>query len=301
MTVTEQVQGVEGKAQEEPERPVRHRLRHHLRHHPWRVAATVLVGLVVVGFAVTTGRYLLRSHPGAKSVSSAVERYRSSTTVTNPGSTNFAGPRPGVYQATGSGAERISFPPNSQADGAVMPVTVTAQRNGCWQWRIDYNTAHWHEYVFCPQKGRLMLVAQSNFQRWDFGSIKVTNLGRFTCVPPAPIVVQGAAPGQVFEQHCDGTNSAVKGPSVTEGPATVLGTVTMTIGGQQVRALEQTRVSHLSGSQKGTVTERWWFDAATGLPLRAERHYRVTSPSPVGHITYTEDGSWQLRSLAPAT
>jgi len=35
--------------------------------------------------------------------------------------------------------------------------------------------------------------------------------------------------------------------------------------------------------------------------LRAERNYRLTSPSPVGNITYTEQGSWQLSSLEPTT
>jgi hypothetical protein len=272
------------------------------RHHRWRIAVAVVVGLVVLAAAIPTLRYLARSHPGAKSVSSAVQRYRASTSTT-PGDAPliFQGPRPGVYQATGSGTEKISFPPNSQTDGAVMPITVTALSRGCWRWHLDYNTAHWHEYDFCPQKGSLMLVAQRNFQAWDFGSIKVTNLGLYTCTPPAPIVVEAARPGQSFEHHCTGTNSAVAGPSTVQGPATLVGTVELTIGGQKVLALHQKRLEHLSGAQKGTTTEEWWFDARTGLPLRAERHYDLTSPSPIGTVTYNETGSWQLSSMQPTS
>jgi hypothetical protein len=272
---------------------------HPHRHHPWRIGIAVVIGLLVLGAAVPIVSYLFRSHPGAKSVSSAVEGYRA-TTSTTPGA-GFEGVQPGVYQAKGSGTEKISVPPNSQADGAVMPITVTALGKGCWRWHIDYNTAHWHEYDFCPQQGSLMLVAQRNFQRWDFGRIKITNLGQYTCSPPAPIVVKDARPGQTFEHHCTGTNSAVTGPSSVEGPATIVGTVQLTIGGRKVLALHQTRVEHLSGAQKGTTTEEWWFDARTGLPLRAERHYDITSPSPVGTVDYTETGSWQLRSLQPTT
>ncbi len=270
-------------------------------HHPWRLAIGMVVALVVVASAVPTVRYLLRSHPGAKSVDSAVQRYRTSTTEGTGSATEFQGPQLGVYEAHGTGHEQISFPPNSQDDGAVMPITVSALSKGCWRWRIDYNTAHWHEYDFCPDKGALLLVAQGNFQRWDFGSLVVTNLGSYTCSPPAPIVVEGARTGQTYEHHCTGTNTAAAGISNVDGPATIAGTTTLTIGDQKVEALHQTRVEHLTGSQQGTVTEQWWFDTRTGLPLRAERHYQVTSPSPIGNVDYAESGSWQLASMHPST
>jgi len=277
------------------------RPQHHHRVLLWLlvagIALVVLVGLVVgVPFAL----YLHRSHPGAKSVGSAVQKFRSSTTTGNA-ATDLVGPVPGVYQATGHGTEQINFPPNSQSDGKVMPITITALSGGCWRWHLDYNTAHWHEYEFCNDKGSLLLVAQRNYQRWDFGAIKVTNLGSYTCKPPAPVMTTGAHPGQRFEHHCTGTNTAVRGASDVEGPVIMGATVTMDIGGQRVRAVRQTRVEQLSGAQTGSVTEQWWFDAKTGLPLRAERTYRIVSASPLGKITYTENGWWQLRSLEPTT
>ena len=257
--------------------------------------------VVLVGSAVPYLLYLRRSHPGAAPVSSAVQRYRASTSTTNDQAAELIGPQPGVYQAHGLGTERISFPPNSQTDGAVMPITVTPRPNGCWRWRIDYNTAHWHEYDFCARGDSLLLVAQRNFQRWDFGAIKVSNLGAYACSPPAPVMSNGAGPHASFEHRCTGTNSAVPGLSRVDGPVTMAGLTTLDIGGETVQALRQTRVEHLSGAQKGTVTEQWWFDARNGLPLRAERTYRVSSPSPVGNVVYTEHGWWQLTSLHPTT
>jgi len=273
--------------------------------HPLRRWLLLALVVAVVGVGVVAGTplllYLHRSHPGAKSVSSAVEKFRASTTTAGDGTTALVGPTSGVYQAIGQGTEKITFPPNSQSDGRIMPITVTTLPGGCWRWHLDYDTAHWHEYDFCQDRGSLLLVAQRNYQRWDFGAITVTNLGTYTCSPPAPVMTTGARPGQRYEHHCTGTNSATPGTSEVDGPVTIGATVTLRIGGQPVRALRQTRVEQLTGSQTGTVTEQWWFDVQTGLPLRAERSYRVVSPSPVGHITYTENGWWQLRSLQPTT
>lgn len=279
-----------------------------VRHpHPthrrrWLLLALAAVGVVVlVAAGLPSLLYLRRSHPGARSVGSAVERYRASTSTVPGHAGDLVGPAAGVYEATGSGTERISFPPNSQTDGAVMPITVTPLPGDCWRWHLDYNTAHWHEYDFCVDKGSLLLVAQRNFQRWDFGAMKVTNLGSYTCSPPAPVATTGARAGTTYEHRCTGRNSAVPGVSHVDGPVRIVGTTVLDIGGRRVEAVHQTRVEHLSGSQTGTVQEQWWFAVDTGLPLRAERTYRVVSSSPVGHITYTEHGAWQLASLQPQT
>jgi hypothetical protein len=295
MTLTDQLPETSTEAGSPP--AVR-RTRH--RRHRWLIAVVAAGAGLALVVAVPSVRYLFRSHPGARSVSSAVEQYRA-TTTTNGAGASFEGPRPGVYRATGVGSEHISFPPNSQRDGSVMPITVSALPDGCWRWRIDYNTAHWHEYDLCPRQGTLLLVAQRNSQRWDFGSLTVTNLGRYTCSPPAPIVTKTSRAGQSYEHRCTGTNSAVSGTSVVAGPVIIEGHTTLLVGGHRVSVLEQRRVEHLTGSQRGTVTERWWFDVATGLPLRAARDYHVTSGSPIGDITYTESGWWQLSSLEPTT
>ena len=264
----------------------------------WAVVSVAV--LLVTAVLIVGGGFVFRSRPGPRSVDSALKNFRSSSTVASDPST-FVRPAAGVYQVTGHGRETISTPSSSQDDSAVMPVTVQYLDRGCWQWHIDYNTAHWHEYQFCPKDSQLLLTGQENFLSWDLGLLSVTNLGRYTCTPPAPVVVEHPTLGETFTHRCTGTNSAVAGPSVAVGPATVIGTDMLTIGGTRVEAIHQTRLQTLTGAQSGTIHEEWWYDQATGLPLKASRTYRLTTHSPVGEITYTEQGSWQLSSLHAQT
>lgn len=270
------------------------------RHHWIRTPLLTVLALVVVIAAVLFGSYALRGHPGPKSLGASTRQFRS-TTTTSPTVRSFELPAAGVYQVTGQGTERISKPPNSQTDGPIMPVGITYLADGCWRWRIDYNTASWHEYDFCPQGGQLLLVAQSNYQSWDLGLTSVTNLGQYACNPPSPIVVQAPVRGQTFVQRCTGTNTAVSGPSVAAGTVTVVGVQTLRIGGTPVRAVEMNRHQTISGAQHGILDESWWFATSTGLPLKTVRNYRLVTSSVIGDITYSDSGSWQLDSLTPHT
>ncbi len=269
-------------------------------HRVW--LASFSVGIVLVGLLLFIGaRYLLRSSPSAKSVDSALEEFRATSSTVGDAPVSFNRPAPGVYQVTGEGGEKISFPPNSQTDGAVMPVSVQYLAGGCWRWHLDFNTAHWQEFDFCPQGGDLLLGAQRNFQSWDFGTLRVENLGTYTCDPPAPIVVAGATSGQAFDHRCVGDNSAAPGESVTSGPSVFVGIESLDIGGATVTAIHQIREQRISGPQEGEIVEEWWFAAQTGLPLKSQRHYRLDTSSPLGTITYEENGSWQLSSMEPRT
>ncbi len=270
------------------------------RHHRVRNLLVAVLAVVVVAFAVLAGSYLLRGHPGAKSLRAAAEQFQR-TSTSKPTPEGFALPAAGVYRASGSGTERISTPPNSQSDSAVMPVTVSYAAHGCWLWRIDYNTAHWHEYSFCPDTDRLLLESQRNFVSWDFGLTSVTNVARFTCSPPSPIVVSSPRPGERFAFRCVGTNTAVSGRSISSGPVVIVALGTLEIGGSPVQAVHLTRTQTISGAQVGRLEESWWFAATTGLPLEASRSYRLVTDSPIGKVTYTETGSWRLDSLVPVS
>jgi hypothetical protein len=270
------------------------------RHHWIRTPLLIGIAAVVVIAGVVVVSYVLRTRPGPKSLSASTRQFRS-TTTTSPTVRRFELPAAGVYKVTGQGSERISKPPNSQADGPLMPVGVTYLADGCWRWRINYNTASWQEYDFCPQGSQLLLVAQSNYQAWNFGLTSVTNLGQYTCNPPSPIVVQSPMRGQRFTQRCTGTNTAVPGLSVAAGTVTVVGVQTLSIGRTSVRAVEMTRHQTISGAQHGTLDESWWFATSTGLPLKAVRNYRLVTSSVIGDITYNESGSWQLDSLTSHT
>ena len=40
-------------------------------------------------------------------------------------------------------------------------------------------------------------------------------------------------------------------------------------------------------------------DPRTGLPVRMTWNLRIDSPSPIGSVTYTEEGTWTLDSMQP--
>jgi hypothetical protein len=110
---------------------------------------------------------------------------------------------------------------------------------------------------------------------------------------------RSVTPGRQFTHHCTGTNSAVSGTSTTAGPVEIVGSEPLVVGGTKVMAVRQVRHQTITGAQRGTVEEEWWFASGTGLPLRATRDYRIESSSPIGDITYVEKGDWALQSLQP--
>lgn len=260
------------------------------------------VVLVVLGAVAFVGvRYATREKPKAQTVEGALDRlHRSSTTVA--GGDDL--PEPGVYAADGAGREAISFPPNSQDDGAVLPVSVEHLGSDCFRFRVDYNQAHWHQWDLCRgDGGSLEMSVQRNFQRWDFGSLVVENTGEYRCDPPAvwmpPGAAAGTADGTVTRDTCTGSNTAAPGASTSSDRTEVVGRTTLRIGGERVAAVHVRQRTELAGAQTGLNQVELWFDARTGLPLRFERNYRVDTDSPVGTITYTEEGEWQLQSTTP--
>jgi hypothetical protein len=268
------------------------------RHHRVRTVVLVVVAVLLVLVAVAVVSYLLRSKPGARSLGSAGRAFHA-TTTTLPTPKSFTLPPAGVYRASGSGYEHVAVPPDTINDSAVMPVTVSYLANGCWRWHIDYNTAHWHEYDFCPRDGRLLLTAQRNSLTVSLGLTSISNLAQFTCNPPSPIVVENPRVGEVFPHRCTGTNTAVSGTSTASGPVTIVGVTSLNIGGQRVPAIAMTRNQKITGGQSGTLDEEWWFAASTGMPLAAHRDYHLSTSSPIGSIAYTEIGSWRLDSMKP--
>lgn len=269
------------------------------RHHRWWIA--LVVGIVVVlavpGYVVL--RYLTREHPGPKSVNSVIQNFHGSTSIATDSGQRYLPPAPGVYEVKGEGTERISFPPNSQTDGSIMPASVQYLANGCWRWVLDYNVVHSEYYDFCPRGGRLLLAGFGNSQSWDFGVIKVTNAAHFICPPASVILNQKPKAAQMYKFSCIGTNSAAPGTTHASTTIRIVRTQTLRIGDRSFQAIEQHQQVTLSGGQKGTSSEDWWFQASSGLPLRMQRHITVASNSPIGTVTYDESGSWQMTSIQP--
>jgi hypothetical protein len=259
--------------------------------------------LIVVGIcAYFFAAYQFRTHPGARSVASALHSFRGSGPTTRVPGTSYALPQAGVYTMRGKGLERISFPPDSQQDGALVPVTISYLPSACWRMRLDFNVAHWEDYVFCPSALGLRQPSNHVFQAWDFGVTSVTNLSTVTC--PANTVVLPSDPKKdaLLAWTCleRNTNTAI-GSGVSTTRARVVGFKTLRVGDVAVPTVEERQTAAVSGAQTGSVITDWWFATSTGLPVRLDRHRVVHSPSPIGTVTYTEDGSGVLTSLTPRT
>jgi len=256
---------------------------------------------VLGGIGFVVARYVLREHPGPESINAAVKAFKGSEAITRARNLAYDLPAEGVYTLKGQGTERIAFPPNSQRDGAVMPASVTYLANGCWRWHVDYNVAHWEEYDFCPRAARLLLAGNRNSQSWDFGTLTTNDLAQFACPPASVVLPQDPKLGQTLKYSCTGTNTAVAGRSMAATTVRIVGMDTMRIGGVVLPTIHELQQVALTGGQRGTVREDWWFTVSSGLPVRVERHITILSSSPIGTVTYNETGSWQMTSLKPRT
>jgi hypothetical protein len=259
----------------------------------------VVMLLVLSGVGYAWLSYVFRSHPGAKSLRSVENSFKGGGRNSATATLRYDPPAEGVYSLKGQGSERISFPPNSMSDGAVMPASVTYLSNGCWRWHLDYNTAHWEAYDFCPSANQQTQPGFRNSQSWDFGTMSITNLATFTCPPDTVVLPGNPVAGQTLNWMCTGTNTSIKGKTLAKTLSRVVATPSLSIGKKTVKAVEEVQKTTLSGGQSGTVVETWWLSPVSGLPLRIERQIKISTASPLGTITYNEGGWWQMTSSTP--
>jgi hypothetical protein len=215
------------------------------------------------------------------------------------GSPGAARPTPGVYQYTGSGTEKLSLPPLSQAEGPSIPGTVKLLGSSCWVFRIDYSTHHWETWKYCLHKSDLWEAGGQSWQLWAVGPLNFTNLSSFTCASGSMALPADARPGQQWHSRCTGTNSSVKGQTVSAGPYRFIGIATISVGGTRVRAAHFLRVRTDTGAQHGSERSEEWFSVNTGLPVRLQQDIEVTTSTPFGTSTYTQIGVLALASLVP--
>lgn len=266
-----------------------------VRRHPVVTALVLaIVVLGVAGFVVVTSI----DEPGPASVDDALDRLDGAGSA--PDGVAAERPPEGLYLYAGEGEERLSFPPLDQQDGAEMPATVVHRGAGCWAFRIDFNAAHWQEWTWCRRDRGLVETGGSNGQSWDLGVSTVDNVSTFVCDPPNLVLAPGDEPGTSRTHACGGEGSEVPGRTTSEGPSTFVGVEGLEIGGVRVEALHVEGRRRMTGSQDGTEVTDAWF-RADGLLLRYERDIEVRTESPVGAITYTEVGHFELTDLRPRT
>jgi hypothetical protein len=256
------------------------------------IGAVVLVALGGAGAFVVAwnGR-------GAEeaSVDDALRRFREGD---DRGGAGTLRPAAGVYTYAGSGSERLSVLGTSQRWGATLPATVTHD-DGCWRLRVDFSTNHWQDWHYCPDGPVLREAGGTTSQRFDFVAFTADDVNVFTCEPPNDVVRVDAAPGESWPQRCDGRSTSRGTTAVSSGTTTFVGVDDVEIGGEPVAAYRYRAHRTLTGDQSGTDESETWFAVRDGMPLRQTRSVHVESPSPLGTVTYTEEGTFTLTSLAP--
>lgn len=272
--------------------------------HPHRrrnvvILVLAVLGALLVGFGITV--VLTIDTPGPASVSDALDRFHDEGRPPMSGG-DAGGSRPaeGVYLYAGQGEERLSFPPLHQEDGARMPGTVTYASGGCWVFRLDYNAEHWQDWRYCPTDRGLAEMGGRTHHTWDIGVTTLSNLTEMACRPPALVLppVGGLELGDRARQRCTGENSEISGTLTSAGHSVFRGVETLTIGGVPVDAYRFSRERTLTGAQTGEERLTLWL-RDDGLLLRMERAIEAHSGSPIGDITYHEDGSLELTGLDP--
>lgn len=255
----------------------------------------VAAGLVVVGGVAFA---IVWSQRGAEqaSVEEAVEGLGGRAGDATAG---FLRPASGVYVYEGSGTEQLSLLSTGQAWGPRLPATVTHSRHGCWTFRIDYSTNHRQWTDYCPRGRVLEEDGGRTFQSFDFVVSTIDDRNVFICDPPGEAIRVDAEPGSAWPQSCVGRSAERGTEVVSSGTNTFVGIETVEVEERPIRAYRYRSERTLSGDQAGTETSETWFRVSDALPLRVIRDVRVESPSPIGAVTYTEQGTYRLTSLVP--
>lgn len=260
-----------------------------------RLALTGLALVVVFAAALGVFAYLWsRSDPRPVSLDEARRRFLEERVDTTGPDGPFT-PAEGVYAYVGSGSEELSSPPKSQAEGPGMPGTVRHGEDGCWTFRLDYSTNHWREWRFCADSQALRQVGSEVYQRWDFVVTSVDNTAVVRCRPGAVVIEVGMAPGDEWDSRCVGENSAISGTTITTGTHRFVARERVEVAGRQVDAMRFRDDRVVSGAQTGTETFDLWL-SDDGLPLRGRQRIVVDSDSPIGNVTYTQEGEFALVS-----
>ena len=103
-----------------------------------------------------------------------------------------------------------------------------------------------------------------------------------------------AAPDDEWQGRCTGTNEAISGETVSQGPDRFVGEEVVEVDGVGVRTQHFVSERTMSGAQVGTDRSDVWFQVGTGLPVRNRRSISAATDTPVGSSTYTEAGEFQL-------
>lgn len=294
MSVDEvEVAGVEGGADSVDEASVRPRGR---VGKLLAVALGVVVALVVLAAVVF---FVGREKATELSDDEAVTQFR----ATNAGTSASAEPEPGrpvagVYSASATGTESLGLPGFDVDLGPNAPVTVTHLDEGCFTFRVDFNSQHWRSWTFCSSDTAAQSLVE--LQSWTARrapGLDLETLTTYTCERPVDLRWDGAAPGETRTGACAGRSDVEEGVTSDRAEVEASGRSVVTVAGEDVQ-VDVVKVSNaFSGAQTGYESGQWWFDADTGLPLRVAIEAELGG----GAGSYSERFDLELTAVEPAT
>ena len=264
----------------------------------WRYVLVGLAVLLAVGAAVFAFRWSNRGADEA-STSDLLEQFRDGEGVGGADG-EFLQPSTGVYTYLATGSENLSLLDTTQEWGPTMPASVTQDEDGCWTWRVEYNTNHWQEQDLCPDGNRLLETGGTSMQRFDFGAFTTADTVVAVCDPPGEAIRADAEPGDTWSQSCVGRNEERDTEVVTAGTNEFVGVEEIQIGSETVAALHYQILRTLSGDQTGSESTERWYSVTDGMLLRVTSDITVDTPSPLGDVTFTQNGEFELESLTPS-
>ncbi len=266
--------------------------------HRWRYVLVGLAVLLAVGAAVFAFRWSNRGADEA-STSDLLEQFREGDGVGGADG-EFLQPSTGVYTYLATGSENLSLLDTTQEWGPTMPASVTQDEDGCWTWRVEYNTNHWQEQDLCPDDNRLLETGGTSMQSFDFGAFTTADTVAAVCDPPGEAIRADAEPGDTWSQSCVGRNEERDTEVVTAGTNEFVGVEEIQIGSETVAALHYQILRTLSGDQTGSESTERWYSVTDGMLLRVTSDITVHTPSPLGDVTFTQNGEFELESLTPS-
>jgi hypothetical protein len=269
---------------------------------PWYRRRLFVFGAPLVVVLATLFIVFVWAGRGAKEVSvdDALARYRSSqpTEVTVRSGARFE-PRPGVYEYRASGREKLSLLNTTQQWGPKMFGTVTADGKGCWSFSALFNSHHDQQWQYCARGDTLYEQGGVTNQKFDFGAFSAKDKSVFTCPTPGVVLRAGEKRGMSAPILCKGHGDGTNANTTSKGTITFVGIEHVTVAGDTVETYHVRSGRTVGGDQEGTDEMDSWFATRDAMLVKFTRHLRVTSPSPVGHVTYREDGSFTLVSQSP--
>lgn len=270
----------------------------------------ILVALLVVPVAVLGTRLTILAPDPAREVTPDEARSRFEDEAgTVPPAEVLDLPAPGVYRYRGHGTETLDRPPVDQRQGPDMPGTVIHLGDGCWSFRIDYSTNHSQTWTFCREGGDLVEKGGGSTQVLDLRVIEVSVESDTVCDDATILLPAGETPSDetaapdgtsaTVDQGCTATVSSTDEAVRIEGPTDFVGREDLRIGTAAVTACHLRHERIMTGGQTGEEVLDLWLDCRTGLPLRNERRVRARTTTPIGTVSYTEEGRFDLLDLEP--